>query len=91
MSFEMDQLSGDDSSSSSKFGSSDEEVHELLVVNSQVTGIQRYQFQPRRDSYDSEVTLRVGWRHGGRMSIGCGEESTFVRLGNLNWYVFVIL
>ena len=39
MSFEMDQLSGDDSSSSSKFGSSDKEVHELLVVNSQVTGI----------------------------------------------------
>ena len=31
MSFEMDQLSGDDSSSWSKFGSSDEEVHELLV------------------------------------------------------------
>ena len=40
MSFEMDQLSGDDSSSSSKFGSSDEEVHELLVVNSHVTGIE---------------------------------------------------
>ena len=39
MSFEMDQLSGDDSSSSSKFGWSDKEVHELLVVNSQVTGI----------------------------------------------------
>ena len=31
MSFEMDQLSGDDSSSLNKFGSSDEEVHELLV------------------------------------------------------------
>ena len=31
MSFEMDQLSGNDSSSSSKFGSSDEKVHELLV------------------------------------------------------------
>ena len=31
MSFEIDQLSGDDSSSWSKFGSSDEEVHELLV------------------------------------------------------------
>ena len=37
MSFEMDQLSGDDSSSSSKFGLSDAEVHELLVVNSQIT------------------------------------------------------
>ena len=45
-SFEIDQLSGDDSSSSSKFGSSDEEVHEL-----EVTGIQRYQFQPKRDSH----------------------------------------
>ena len=31
MSFEMDQLSGDDSSSYSKFGSSDKEVRELLV------------------------------------------------------------
>ena len=83
----MDQLSGDDSSSSSKFGSSDEEVHGLLVVNSQVTGIQRYQFQPMRDSYDSESCES----DGGRMSTSSGEESTSVRLGNLNWYVFVIL
>ena len=60
---------------------------ELLVVNSQVTGIQRYQFQPKRDSYDSESCEL----DGGRMSTSSGEESTSVRLGNLNWYIFVIL
>ena len=87
MSFEMDQLSGDDSSSSSKFDSSDAEVHELLVVNSKVTGIQRYQFQPKRDSYNSESCES----DGDRMSRSSGEESTSVRLGNLNWYAFVIL
>ena len=35
----MDQLSGDDSSSWSKFGSSDEEVHELLVEQEALSDI----------------------------------------------------
>ena len=39
MSFEMAQLSGDDSSSWSKFGSSDEEVHKLLVEQEALSNV----------------------------------------------------
>ena len=62
MSVDVSRLSGDDSSSSSESSSSSSsnDLQEFLDNNLEAHEVQRYQYQPRRDSYNSESSESEG-------------------------------
>ena len=80
MSVDVSRLSGDDSSSSSESSSSSDDLQEFLNNSLEVHEIQGYQYQPRRDSYNSESSESEG-----NHDTSDSEESAPVRLGNLDW------
>ena len=78
MSVDVSRLSGDDSSRSSESSSSSDDLQEFLDNSLEAHEIQGYQYQPRRDSYNSESSESEG-DHGDEHTSD-SEESAPVRL-----------
>ena len=80
----VESSSEEDRSIASESDSSDEDLEDFVEANVNIDGIQRYQFQPRRNSYTGDTSESDGNGEKAKQQPKA-EANAVARLGNLNW------